>query len=84
MSLLSDYADMKCKELRQKLVDVQLELSDAKIALISADLVMEAIDIQVGRNLLDSRSMIADARLNYGTPFKYKYAPKDMLRGDMW
>lgn len=54
------------KELVSKLTS---ELEAAKLSKAAADKVMLAIDRQVRNGSLDSRSAIADARLDYGDPF---------------
>ena len=54
-------------------VKQRLDNSQLTIFLMAADKVMLAIDDQVKRNLLGSRTAIADARLCYGEPFEYKY-----------
>ncbi len=38
-----------------------------------ADILAMAIDIAVQRGILNSRSLIADSRLNYGDPWKYEH-----------
>ena len=48
-------------------------IAELKLKLKAADLVMKAIDETVERGALDSRSQIADARLNYCVPFQYHY-----------
>ena len=48
-------------------------IAELKLKLKAADLVMKAIDEMVDRGALDSRSQIADARLNYCVPFQYHY-----------
>jgi len=45
---------------------LQLKLRDA-------DIVMKVIDDLIKGGALDARSIIGDARLNYGDPYDYKY-----------
>lgn len=61
------------KELEEKVKELELEKSNLTIKLMDADRVAEAIDKQVNINQLDARSLIADARLDYGEPNNYKY-----------
>jgi len=42
-------------------------------SLLMADCLASAIDVQINKGTLNSRSMIADARLNYGDPMEYEY-----------
>jgi hypothetical protein len=46
----------------------------------AADAMAKAIDDWVERGLLDSRSLLADARLNYGKPYTYEAAPEPSPR----
>jgi len=48
-----------------------LDVGEMKVKLIMADRVMQLIDKAVEENRMDSRSAIADARLNYGKPWTY-------------
>jgi hypothetical protein len=58
-----------------------LQLANLEIKLIGADVMAMAIDIAVRRDILDSRSLISDARLSYGTPWEYEFADKKLLLG---
>ncbi len=58
-----------------------LELANLEIKLIGADVMAMMIDVAVRRDLLGERSPIADARLNYGTPWEYEFADKKLLLG---
>lgn len=55
------------------------ELHVAQIKLRAADGMAKAIDTLVERGILDARSLAADARLDYGDPFKYEYAKWENL-----
>jgi len=63
----------KVKSLEAKVKELEFEKGVLTIDLIIADKVVEAIDKQIKINQLDARSMIADARLDYGKPYEYKY-----------
>jgi len=51
----------------------QREINHLKMKLIAADKVMLQLDDLIHRNKLNARSKVADARLDYGTPFEYEY-----------
>jgi hypothetical protein len=51
------------------------QIHKMEIDLIAADEMAKAIDGMIELNALDSRSPVADARLNYGEPGIYKYSP---------
>jgi len=55
------------------------ELAGLELKLIDADFLAMTTDIAVKRGVIDARSRIADARLNYGEPWKYEYAKKEHL-----
>lgn len=55
----------------------QLRTWDMESSLRAADAVMQAIDKSVRLGNLGSRTPIADARLNYGQPFHYKFSTLD-------
>jgi hypothetical protein len=48
--------------------------AELEVALIDADNLARVIDEQIRLGQLDARSPIADARLDYGTPHKYKWS----------
>ncbi len=54
---------------------IQLEdyVFDLKLQLRSADKLAEAVDEAVKSHAIDARCPVADARLNYGEPYKYKH-----------
>lgn len=58
-----------------------LEFTQLELKLIAADILAMTTDVAVQRGILDSRSLIADARLNYGGPWKYEYATREDLLG---
>lgn len=57
------------KEEERKTIQVINENIELKMKLRDADIMAAAIDDQIHRHLLGSRTMIADKRLNYGEPF---------------
>ena len=62
--------------------EVQLlfsELSNLEIKLRAADLMALTIDVLIQRGMLGERSLVADARIDYGTPWEYEFANKDLL-----
>ncbi len=60
------------KELRNEVQELSLRLQ-------YADILAMTVDVLVQRGALDPRSLIGDARLIYGEPWKYKYASKEVL-----
>lgn len=52
--------------------DLGRRLATAQLSLCAADAMAEAVDTMIQRRALDSRSLVADARLDYGDPFKYE------------
>jgi len=58
-----------------------LQLSSLETRLISADVMAMCVDVAIKRGLLDARTLIGDARLNYGTPWEYEFASKKHLLG---
>ena len=58
-----------------------LELTQLELKLISADILAMTTDVLIKRGVLGSRSLVADARLDYGEPWKYEYVSKKQLKG---
>lgn len=54
--------------------DLERENCRMKIALRAADQMARVIDDWVERGLIEARSAVADARLDYGTPFEYEWS----------
>ncbi len=54
------------------------ELTELEIKLQNADILAMTVDVSIQRGL-DPRSLIGDARLNYGQPWEFKYATKKQL-----
>jgi hypothetical protein len=54
-------------------------LANLEIKLISADVMAMCIDETTKKRLLDHRSLINDARLEYGVPGEYEFASKKFL-----
>lgn len=80
----------KIKEIREKYkdnADVQTllqKLTELELKLQDADILAMTVDILVKRGLiekrgLDARSLIADARLDYGNPWEYEHADRGTL-----
>ncbi len=73
------------EEMRKKYKDnkeVQFlfsELASLELKLISADVMALTIDVLIQRGMLGERSLVADARIDYGTPWEYEFADKDLL-----
>ena len=62
--------------------DVQFLLAEfvnLELKLIDADVMAMMIDIAIQGGRLDARSLIGDARLEYGNPWEYEFAKKDYL-----
>jgi len=57
------------------------ELSQLELKLIDADILALTTDIAVQKGVIGSRSLIADARLDYGEPWKYEHAIRERLLG---
>lgn len=55
------------------------QLDNLEIKLIDADVMAMAIDVAVRRGRLNSRSLISDTRNNYGNPWEYEFADKELL-----
>ena len=55
----------------------ELILLDLKLQ--NADILAMTVDVAIKRGGLDSRSLVGDARLNYGQPWEYEYATKKQL-----
>ena len=55
------------------------ELAQLELKLVSADKIAVMIDVAVERGTIDERSLIADARLVYGKPWKYEFITKEEL-----
>lgn len=49
------------------------------LKLRDADILAMTIDVLVERGIINSRSPIADARLNYGEPHEYEFADEKTL-----
>jgi hypothetical protein len=60
------------EELQAKVAGLTQERDKFESALYGADEMAAACDYLVKNNLIDARSALADARLIYGTPYKYK------------
>ena len=63
--------------------DVQfllLELGILELKLRDADVMAMCVDIITKKGLLDHRSLINDARLEYGIPEEYEFAKEDYLQ----
>lgn len=60
-------------DLRVEIATLKQQLANAKADLIAADYMAFAIDKSIKRHDIDTRSEIADCRLEYGTPFVYEY-----------
>jgi hypothetical protein len=56
-----------------------LKLFRMAIKLRDSDLMALTIDVYTQRGLLDERSLINDARLDYGNPWEYEFAEKKLL-----
>lgn len=57
------------------------KIEELSSKLIDADILAMTVDVSIQRKGLDPRSLVGDARLNYGQPWKFKYADKkDLLR----
>lgn len=80
--------------MRQKIEEIRARYSDNKdvqflltrltqleVKLVDADVMAMMADVAIGRRLLDPRSGIADARISYGTPWEYEFAPRRLLLG---
>lgn len=57
------------------------EIQGLLLRLRDADILAMTVDVLVQRGALDPRSLIGDARLIYGEPWKYEYASKKVLLG---
>jgi len=55
------------------------EAERLRTKLVAADILAATIDQQVQRKTLGSRSAISDARLQYGEPWQYEFAPANLL-----
>ena len=44
-----------------------------------ADILAMTVDVLVQRGILGSRALVGDARLNYGEPWDFEYAARDVL-----
>ena len=44
-----------------------------------ADILAITVDVLVQRGILGSRALVGDARLNYGEPWDFEYAARDVL-----
>lgn len=62
------------EQLQAEVDKLQAVVDSHMVALIDADNLAKVIDGQITKRQLNARSQIADARLDYGTPFIYKYA----------
>lgn len=51
----------------------ELLVGEMQADLRAADYLAKVIDEQIKLGNINTRSAIADARLDYGTPYKYKY-----------
>lgn len=58
-----------------------LQLASLELKLKSADVMAMTIDLAIQKGKLDSRSLIGDARLEYGNPWEYEFASKKLLLG---
>ncbi len=58
-----------------------LQLASLELKLRSADVMAMMIDVAVQREKLNARSLIADARLEYGNCWEYEFARKGYLLG---
>ena len=56
-----------------------LKLFRMATKLRDADLMALTIDVYTQRRLLDERSLINDARIDYGSPWEYEFVDKDLL-----
>lgn len=56
--------------------DRERDLNEMEIELRAADALAKAVDDAVQSGWLNARSTIADARLNYGQPFEYKWTKR--------
>lgn len=70
---LTDALGMTTPNLATENKQLKTEISNLKFKLKGADKVMEQVDDAALYNRLSARSGIADARLNYGRPFKYEF-----------
>lgn len=75
-----DLPDWQRKETVGKLVGMFWPVPDT-MKLRAADKIVRVIDDMVQRKLIDERSALADARLDYGEPFTYDYAPRPEPEG---
>lgn len=55
------------------------ELTVLELKLVDADILAMTTDVAVKRGSLNARSLIADARLDYGNPWKYEHATEKHL-----
>ncbi len=56
-----------------------MDQNELELKLKDADVLAMIIDISVQRGILNSRSLIADARLDYGEPWKYKHLTEEEI-----
>lgn len=69
------------KYLRQQLADQRAAITQNEIKLRAADVVMKRLDEMIARGDIDARNAVADARLDYGDPFKYEAKQRAAMDG---
>ena len=67
--------DFLMKQL-QRSTPQELEVSQLRIKLRAADAMARVADDWVERGIINSRSALADARLDYGDPYTYEYSDR--------
>lgn len=60
----------------QEVLELERRCVDLEIKLRAADEMARVCDDWVTRGLIDARSALADARLDYGEPFTYGFSKK--------
>jgi len=60
----------------QRSTPQELEVSQLRIKLRAADAMARVADDWVERGIINSRSALADARLDYGDPYTYEYSDR--------
>jgi len=71
------------ERLQQQLQAARDRNTEYEIRLRAADIVMERLDVLIARGDIDARNAVADARLDYGEPFKYEAKENEQLQERM-
>jgi hypothetical protein len=61
-------------------MDINIEKEKLLLKLYSADILVMTIDEMINRGVINPRSVIADARLNYGEPYQYEFIDEKTLK----